>query len=202
MKESERKRIIKNIQNDIAEKESLPNKHEQVKELEKNPIVAEYLKLLEDIKQIEDNLDYYLSPIDGKMRDSLEERINKGFSWARCSCEHDIWLYEGSYYKFTNHENETDYSRYFSENLGWSCIREKFSHNVYRCLECNKTIKTSDWEKFENTHLTLRIPNERLDIDYYRNFYYQLLYANTVKQSQKALIKEFKKNNEKVLCKK
>lgn len=78
MKESERKSIVKKIQNDIAEKESLPVKHEQVKELEKNPIVAKYLKLLEDIKQIEYDLNYYTSSIDGKMRDSLEKRINRG----------------------------------------------------------------------------------------------------------------------------
>ena len=192
MNDNERKEIIKEIKNELNDKKSLCALYKKLKELTNDPSVIEYLQLLENINRIESDIEKYRSPINGSLNDSLNERINFHFRVNRFSCNHDIWLYVGSFYKYINFENEEDFFRYNFEDLNTD-----FSYNKYICLECGKEVKISkkDWKKFESSHLILKDQNKetKLDTDHYTNKYYQLLYRNSVKKSQKTIIEEFEK---------
>lgn len=200
MLEEERKSIISKIQKEIEEKDGLSGKYDELKRLEEDPTIIEYLKLLKDIKRIEEDINTYKSPITGTIDDSLEKRISFRFRCARhfCSCNHEVLIYEGSYYKWVNFENETDYLREEREDL--KSPRQEFSYNRYVCLECGKEFKVpkSDLENFESSHIILRTTGYMgSKIEYYQNLYYQMLYNNCdFDYAREVVIDEF--NNEKV----
>lgn len=200
MNELERIKIVDKINDGIKNKEILNFKREELEKLSKHPIILQYLQLIQDIKLIENDLRYYRNVIDGSMNDSLPERIKKEFSCSTFSCDHTIWLYDGSYYllKDFRHEHD-DYCKEYSEtNAENKYFNYSFIYNRYVCLECGKKIEIRDWEKFEKTHFVLKNQNKNnpFNVDYYRNFYYQLLYANNIEDSQQLLIEEFNKNKE------
>lgn len=202
MTENERKEIIDTIQKEINEKESLSSKYEKLKKLTNDPKVAEYLQLLEEINKIEDDIQKYKSPINGSINDSLEKRIHFWFRVGRCSCDHKVWMYEGSFYEYTNFKNEEDYKRENSEDLSDNIYT--FSYNKYICLECREEIKVSeeDWKNFENTNLVLKSP-KRIDTEYYQDLYYQLLYNNCdFTNAQNTIVEEFNKSKVKTKSKK
>lgn len=197
MTNDERKEVIDKIQKEIKEKKLLGEKYEELKRLSQDPKVVKYLSLLGDIDQIEKNMEKYRNPINGSINDSLEERIKFWFRVCRFSCDHDVWLYAGSYYSYTNFENEEDFVIYHSENLGDS--RHVFSHNKYVCLECGKKvdIPKSCFEEFEDSHFVLK-SQEYIDIEYYQNLYYQFLYHNyDFSDARKLVIDIFNKINNK-----
>ena len=200
MLEEERKSIVSKIQKEIEEKEGLSSKYDELKRLEQDPMIIEYLRLLKDIKRIEEDINPYKSPITGTIDDSLEKRISFRFRCARhsCSCNHEVLIYEGSYYKWVNFENETDYLREESEDL--KNPRQEFAYNRYVCLECGKKFEVpkSDLESFESSHLILRTTGYMgAKIEYYQNLYYQMLYNNCdFSYAREVVIDEF--NNEKV----
>jgi len=195
MTEENRQEVINRIQNEINEKNSLPEKYKDLEEMANNPIIIKYLQLIDEITRIEKDIERYRSPINDELNDSIEERIKHWFRVYRFSCNHKVWLYNGSYYKYTNFKNEEDYMRYNQEDLSNNTY--KFSYNKYVCLECREEIKISksDWEQFENTHLVLK-RNDYIDISYYQNLYYQLLYSNyKFSDAKQIIIDEFNKDN-------
>lgn len=198
MEEFERKGIIDKINKGIEERDSLSAKYEELKKLTENPLVVQYIQLLEDINRIEDDVKSY-SDIYGRINDSLDERIQRGFRHSKYSCNHNVWLYAGSYYKYANCEGEEDYARYNSENS--DNVLFTFSYNKYVCLECGQSVKisASNWESFENTHTVLKM-NERIDIEYYQSFYFYLLYLNhSFSDAQQLVIDKFNQNKENVI---
>ena len=194
MTDIDRKEIINKIQQEIIEKESLSKKYEELKKLSEDPVVEKYLNLLKDINQIESDIERYRNPINGVIDDSLEKRIKFWFRVYHFNCKHDVWIYSGSYYRYTNFKNEEDYIRYSREDL--SDNLHVFSYNKYICLECREKVEISksEWKKFEDTHLVLK-GNDFTNIEYYQNLYYQLLYDNyTFLDAQQLVIEEFNKN--------
>lgn len=202
MKEEKRKEIIDIIQNKIKEKESLDDKYKKLNKLTKNPFVIRYLQLLKDINRIEEEVEGFKNPINGKIEDSLDKRIERAFrcSVSSYSCDHRVWFYAGSYYRYTNYKYEEDYSMKDSENL--SDALYDFSYNVYWCLECNKKIKISrfDWKNFEKKYIVLKKqPVNLSEIEsYYIPLYYHLLYHNyDFTDAEQIVIDEFNNDNKK-----
>lgn len=207
MKENERKQVIEGIKKIQEEKDLLKIKKKQIEFLSKYSVVKKYLKLLNDINITEEKLKKY---------ESLEEIINWEFSAvfrryrkdiALTPCNHEIWIYDGSYYlkqdRFCEHDIETkEYSEdkeiIFKYSDDWD-----FLYNRYICLECGNKIETKDWKKFENSNFVLKNQNPQTDFgtQYYVDKYYQLLYKNNINESQNLIIEEFNKNKEKVLKK-
>jgi len=208
MTEAERKKIINEINREIEEKESLTEKYEQLEELTKNPVVNEYLQLLENINIIENNINRYKNPITGILEDSLEKRIERNFNFARssCSCEHKVWFYVGSFYEYRYYKywykDEDYYTRYNDENL--IILNHDFAYNKYICLECGNIVKIKK-EKikyFEKTNLILKTEkdfkniNIESDIAKYRDLYYQLLYNNyDFTDAQNSIIEKFNEDH-------
>ena len=192
MTEVERRTIISKIQKEILEKESLNKKYDELKTLTENPVVIKYLNLLSEISRITSDIAWYRSIVTGTLNDSLEERIKFGFRSANFSCKHEIWLYAGSYYKYTNFKYEEDYERRNSEDIGDSL--HEFSYNKYCCLECRKEIKISksDWQNFEASHHVLKTQNQNVNlcakVEYYINLFYQFLYENPLEGARQKLI--------------
>ena len=193
MNEVVRQRVIEKINKGISDRDSLGSKYELLEEMKKNPEVIKYLEMVAEIERIKkEEIERYRSIVSGSVNDSLEERINREFRCLFGVCSHNIWVYEGSYYKYINHKNETDFYRDFGENCGNSI--NPFSYNQYTCLECNKKLIVEDYEKFEREHIVLKNPNRKkyINIDYYRGIYYQMLYYNyDLKEAEDLIIKEF-----------
>ena len=205
MKEQERKQVIEGIKKIQEEQKLLKEKRKKLIFLSKHPIIKRYLKLINDINITEEKLKFY---------DSLEEIINWEFSavFRRCRkdialtpCNHEIWIYDGSYYlkqdRFCEHDIKTkEYSEdkeiIFKYSDDWD-----FLYNRYICLECGKKIETKDWKQFEHSNFVLKNQNRQTDLgtQYYVDKYYQLLYNNNITESQNIIIDEFNKNKEKVL---
>ena len=197
MTEAERKEVINTIKKEIDESKQLNEKYEKLKKIMEDPNVIEYLHLLDDIKRIKCDIEKYRNPINGSMNDSLERRISYWFRVGRHSCDHKVWLYDGSFYRWTNFEGEEDYLKYNSEDLSDNI--QTFSYNKYVCLECRKEIKISksDWKNFEKTNIVLK-NQDCINIKYYQDLYYQLLYHNyDFSDAQHLVIDEFHKNNSK-----
>ena len=133
MTEAERKEVISTIKKEIDESKQLNEKYEKLKKIMEDPNVIEYLHLLDDIKRIKCDIEKYRNPINGSMNDSLERRISYWFRVGRHSCDHKVWLYDGSFYRWTNFEGEEDYLKYNSEDLSDNI--QTFSYNKYVCLE-------------------------------------------------------------------
>lgn len=201
MKEQERLEVIKRIESNISEKESLKSKYEQLQQFLNDSKVKQYFELLENIQSIEKKYERRNS-----LEDFIEYEFSKIFGCARgihmdvYPCKHDIWIYEGSYYSvsYGPWDDERE-NRTFSETSTWKYADSSFLHNKYICLECHKRVEIKDWKRFEDSHYVLKNQNENnnLDVSYYLNLYYQLLFKNGIEQAQKMLIEEFEKDKQK-----
>ena len=195
MTENNRKEIINTINKQIQEKEALPTKYEELKKLNTDPKIIKYLELIKEIDKIETELKKYTNSTTKNLDTSTENIINHNFENNNNSCEHNIWIYTGSSYS-SKYPNK--YLKDYLEELKHGIYKTyKFSHNEYECLECKKriTISKIDWENFENSHFILKI-HDHINIEYYRDLYYQLLYNNyDFEESRQIIIDEFNKNN-------
>lgn len=204
MIEEERKDIIKGVKKINEEKKSLKSKYIELKKLAKDPTVKQYLKLIDDINNLEKKLEYF---------DSTEKIINWEFSAILkrhrqnvrlTPCKHEIWIYDGSYFLLEDPLCEHDHIIWKnSETPTFKYGELPFMYNRYICLECGKKVETKDWKNFESSHFVMKNQSEenKLDFDYYNNRYYQLLYKNNIKKSQEIIIKEFEEHKEKILKK-
>lgn len=120
-----------------------------------------------------------------KEEKNIIDNVKKKFD----TCEHDIWLYSGSYCSV------------FYKNLGYmhySCCYDEeskdFAYNVYKCLECGKKIEIKDWEIFEEKNFVLK-NLEDIDVEKYIVLYYQLLYSNSIDRAKELVIEKFNKDS-------
>ena len=58
------------------------------------------------------------------------------------------------------------------------------------CLECGREVIVENWQDFENSNYVLKNRND-IDVHKYQNMYYQLLYKNSVAESQQLVINKF-----------
>ena len=193
MKEYQRQIAISQITRDIEEKELIKDKQNELEQLRQNPVVAKYLQLLEEINSLKKKYKYC---------DSKEKIINNGFRTAieDFKCHHEIWIYEGSYYLSIDiFRHEHDYLIRKSSEYCETRDDFVFKYNKYVCLECDKTLETADWQNFENSHYVLKnqIEEYYIDINHYRNLFYQLLYIGSIKNAQQTVIEQFNIDKEK-----
>ena len=191
MTEETRKEIVNKInmdKNKIAYKSIL---EKMIQEQEKNPEVKKYLRLQSKYQELLKEQRYF---------DNSEKKIiDFEFIWAleqtddkERACNHDIWLYNKSYYisidqwgeKYLPCENET---------------HKKFAYNSYICLECGKEIKVIDWQNFEKIHEVLKNQSKKSNrgVHHYRMFYYETLYSHSVEESKQLLREKFNLDIEK-----
>ncbi len=191
MTEETRKEIVNKInmdKNKMAYKSIL---EKMLQEQEKNPEVKKYLRLQSKYQELLKGQRYF---------DNSEKKIiDFEFIWAleqnddkERACNHDIWLYNKSYYisidqwgeKYLPCENET---------------HKKFAYNSYICLECGKEIKVIDWQNFEKIHEVLKNQSKKSNrgVHHYRMLYYETLYSHSVEESKQLLREKFNLDIEK-----
>ena len=186
MKEYQREHAILEIAKKTNEKKSLAAKKSELEELKKDPTIIKYLNLLEEIKTIEEEYRYHNT--DEKIIDNVFRKlIENDFK-----CDHEIWLYEGSYYLSIDMLHEHDqWCRKTDEHLPVKKGDFEYKHNTYICLECGKKIETKDWENFEKSHFVLKTQNEYIYVYEYISLYYQYLYQMPIKEAQEKVIQMF-----------
>ena len=205
-----RKQIINKIHEEIEEKNSLDSKYQEVEALKQDSTVKKYLELLREIKRIKENLKKY-EDIYHNFDDSIEKRIQKVFNHEilisrldkKCNCEHNIWIYSGSYYHETDFEGGAIKARHYKEDVPYNYLNSVFKYNEYKCLECGEVVKKTDgeWQKFEHTNCVLKI-NDYIDFNYYQYLYFKLLYEGyDIEDAEKAVIEEFVNREEDITLK-
>lgn len=173
MREEDRIKIINEV-NLLKEKKK---KYLEIKSeyelLSKTREVKRYLELekkLTDNKDDDKNIDILIT------RASLNV-INEN------NCDHDIWVYLGSYYEVD------DYERSYSIMLP-NEKHKKFEYNVYGCLECDNRIRVTDYKEFERTHFVLK-RKEYVNIYELRKLYFKYVTSMNLDNAKKKLIRNF-----------
>jgi len=193
MKENERRIVVKRVKEELKKSELLETKSKELEELSENEIIKKYLSLKEEVEKLQ----YHI-----KIYNNIEDVIDSKFKWAFITrpkddkftpCEHEIWIYEGSYWEF--HDDYDDYEFSLEDEQSY-----KFCYNKYFCLECGKTVKIPNWQEFEKNHFVLKDRNNKREYSL-RKKYYQLLFNHTVNKSQEIFIKEFNKSSKKLIKK-
>lgn len=182
MTEQYRKIIIDRIEKNLEIQLLKENAEKRKEELKQNEMVKEYLEIEKKIKQLNSKI---------KLSKNKEQTIYLEFVLALSgakknadfSCEHDIWIYCGS---FEVIDNKKEYRLYDEES-------DSFAYNKYMCLECRKFILVGNWKKFEKENFVLK---NREDINSlkYLSLYYQLLFEHTVNEARDIVISEFNQN--------
>ena len=206
MKEDLRKQIVERIEENLSEKEKLGLLKEEIKQLEQQERIKHYNDVKNQIKKIEDSQKWFeLRESEKKIyANSDEKMINLEFSWAVMSCDknkripmkcdHDIWMYRRSHHE-KSHYLPYPYDDYTIEYDNKNESGDTFKYNEYLCLDCGKTVKTSDWSDFENNNFVLKNTNkDYLGWYYYYNLYCQLLYKYNAEEAQEKLIEQFNKD--------
>lgn len=188
MTEEERLLVVERVNNDLELQKIRKQKKERREELKQNEAVREYLKISNEIGKLNKELKFFKSKEEMTELEficAFNSKIkNEGF----LPCNHEIWIYSGSFGLWEDPRWEHDHNfRIFDES------DKEFGYNEYICLECGKVIKVEDYEEFEKNNFVLK--NRRdMSVTKYQSIYYQLLYTNTVKDSQRMVIDEFNKN--------
>jgi len=187
MKEYQREYAVREIVKKINAKKSLKTKKTQLEELKKNQFVIQYLKLLDEIENLEKTYSNYNS------EEKIIEYVFANLISDDFKCHHEIWLYEGSYYlSIDNLTHEHDHlCRKADETLPVKEGEFEFKYNRYICLECGEKLETNDWQSFEKSHIVLKDQNENINIKGYISLYYQTLYDKSVKEAQETVIRAF-----------
>lgn len=183
MTEQDRKIIIERIERDLEFQSLREELKRRKEELRQNEAVKEFLEIEKKIKKLNQEL---------RLFKNEEEMIYLEFIWGltgvkkideEFSCEHDIWIYCGS---FGSVDNRNEYPIYDEESEG-------FVYNKYMCLECRKFILVEDWQNFEKEKFVLK---NRRDINSFKylELYYQLLFDHPVEEARSLVIEEFNKN--------
>ena len=168
---------IKNIYNMLNEK-----LHER-NNLLQDEKVKKYIQLEDEIIKLEK----YLSENHLNLEDTETKVVNSIFSlntFYNPSCEHDTWIYVGSYFLAPDYINKGVWEcNCENENV------EEFEYNKYQCLDCKKNVKVKDYKKFEQEHVVLKKIN---DVSF-KSEYFHLLMENTAEETQKILINKYGK---------
>lgn len=186
MKEYQREYAVREIVKKINTKKSLKIKKTQLEELKKNQFVIQYLKLLDEIENLEKTYSNYNS------EEKIIEYVFANLISDDFKCHHEIWLYAGSCYESIDPRCEHDHLlTYLDENLPVRKGEFEFEYNRYICLECGEKVETKCWEVFEENHFVLKNQNEDTKVEYYRSLYYQTLYNKTVEEARETVIRAF-----------
>lgn len=180
MKEFERREVLRRIEDDMMLKSLLKDRKNELEELLEDSAVMRYIILTTEIQSYEKALKRF-----SKLEDAIDIEFRRYLcsdEYRNFSCDHAIWIYKGAYFGREN--------------------GKEIYYNKYVCLECGKTIKVEDWGRFEidNTVLKLEFEDNVVPdfvIDYYTQYYYQLLYNNTLEDARSILVDTFNKNKEK-----
>lgn len=175
MTEEDRLFYVEKITQIIEKQESLNKKNNQIKELETDEKVKEYIDLKKETERLNKELQVY----DG----SKEEVIQQTFLSGSQHCEHELCELLGSFFAKTVFDGRKRIFNFRCDNE----YDERFEFNYYRCIECGEDIKTNDWKKFESEHLVLNRP----DYVHLAYEYRQLLFENTVEETKKILVNKY-----------
>ena len=190
MTEEKRKEIVLKInqeeKNNKKLRGKLQAKKEELQELLNDTKIKYYLELVKSIKDLE------------KTKDSIDRTIDNiiicnFLSSFKEKCSHDIWIYEGSYFK--DWDPFCEYSHIYKCEFDYE-NREDFVYNVYYCLGCKELILTENWEEFEETHFVLKNRKYKNDFKYYQDLYCKLLYEMPDEEAKEKVITEFNNNKE------
>lgn len=186
MKENDRIEIVNTINDNINYDDiELNATKDEINKLLENEFVKKYL-LLKDYLRISTEVN------EDNERKRKEEIYNNFLNklYSNPNCEHDGWIYTGSYSKVNNdngHESRTFWTS--SEN------DKNFSFNCYECLECGKVVRAYDYENFEKTHYVLKkyaFSSELVDCARkYRRLYYESLFSNETIDALNDVVEEF-----------
>lgn len=187
MTEQERLIVIERIKKDLELQKKHEQKKERREELKQNEAVREYLRVSNEIRKLSKELSFLKNKGDAVYWEFLWAFYSKVKSEGFSSCNHDIWMYIGSY-------GWEDYGffegrEYIIEDEN----REDFDVNKYKCLECGICRNVTDWNKFEEDNFVLKNRKD-LNVQQYMKLYYHLLYTHTVEEAQKLIIEKFNKN--------
>jgi len=189
MTEQERLVIVDKIDEDIKLVELLEQQKEKLKQLEENKIIKEYLALLNQVSILSDKTKEFKSKEDIanlEFSSVLDEEVRRK---EISHCNHDIWMYYGSYGMLFN---KISCIPCF---IDLSIERDNdFYFNKYICLECGKEIQVNDWEEFENNHIILKNYDNTHNLEKYlkyRQQYYELLYNYSVNEANDMMVKQF-----------
>ena len=173
MTESKRKETVELIDNHSKNRGSFKRKCLQLKGLLSNPAIKKYGELSKGIDKVQKEYDI-----------PQDKVINLNFKFAQNAepCNHEIWIYSGSYcFAHDTFNPIFNRDRY-----------TKVAFNRYFCLDCLQTIDVPNWQEFEHTHFVLRNPHDFLvDAEDYRNVYFQLLYRYPVDEARSIFIQMF-----------
>lgn len=173
MREEDRIKIINEV-NLLKEKKK---KYLEIKaEYELLSKTREVKKFLELEKKLTDNKDDDKN-IDILISEAAYKVIREN------NCDHEIWVYLGSYYEVD------DYERSYSIKLP-SEKDKKFEYNLYGCLDCDKTVRVSDYEEFETTHFVLK-RKKYVNIYELKKLYLKYVTSMNLNNAKKKLIRNF-----------
>ncbi len=187
MTEEQRIEIVKRINRNKAKGAYIPMLEAMIAEQERKPEVKKYLELLKKYQELKkeqqcfDNNEKKL--IHTEFMASLEPNGDKKDT---IPCDHDIWIYSGSYYISIDRWGE-QYIKRENENY------RNFSYNLYICLECGEERRVTDWQNFETTHTVLKNQCKKTNpgVHYYRMHYYDLLYKHSVEDARKIFLEKY-----------
>ena len=134
MKEDTRNLALQKLKTLKSEREELLSLQKELNDLKENDLVKRYLFLDSFLSKTNIESDKKL------ILDSFSSLVRNN------ECTHDIWVYLGSFYYVD------DIFRSYSIKVP-NERDKKFEYNLYGCLECDETVETSDYIKFENEHI-------------------------------------------------
>ena len=173
MTESKRKETVELIDRHFGNKSLFRRKCLELKQLLSNPAIIKYSELSKDINRVQSEYDI---PQDKVIY------LNFKFAQNAEPCNHEIWIYSGSYcFAHDTFNPIFNRDRY-----------TKVAFNRYFCLDCLQTIDVPNWQEFEHTHFVLRNPHDFLvNAEDYRDVYFQLLYKYPVDEARSMFIQMF-----------
>lgn len=189
MTEQERRVIVERVNKSLNTLEMKVARLKRVSELEQDAKVSEYLKLLDELKILNYQIQYM---------DTKEEIIRTEFyglfgdgknvnpEKEQLECNHEIWIYIGS---CCICKEPNVYEKYVEDEY-----EKEFKYNKYVCLECGKVVEEKDWQKFEKENYVLKNRDD-LSANKFREMYFKLLLNHTVKEAQAIVVKNFHENS-------
>lgn len=171
MKEDTRNLALQKLKNLKSKREELLSLQKELNDLKENDLVKRYLFLSGFLSKINIESDKKL------ILDSFSSLIRNN------ECTHDIWVYLGSFYYVD------DMFRSYSIKVP-NERDKKFEYNLYGCLECDETVETSDYIKFESEHICLKT-RKYVNIYELRKQYFEYLTEMNVEETVKKLTSMF-----------
>lgn len=180
MKENERLNALEKIKELEFKRKEYQDLKCEYEMLIRDPKVERAISLRYRIYLLQYNV--YLNDIEGENINDFA--FNNSIDYNECN--HDIWIYSGSY---SNCRNNFDYLK-SPKNIP-NEQNEEFLYNVYVCLDCNKRLEVKDYKKFESEHLVLK-NYQFTDVEKIRKIYFKMLRTLDCKSVSKKLIKDFR----------